>query len=242
MSDQPLNPGERADLAGEYALGVLTGADLRTARELERTDAKFRQDVARWRARLAPLADEVDDVEPPAEVWRSIDQQTGGGRSPSNVVALRRQVDRWRAAATLMTALAACLAVVLLVRLPNPLGPTPVTRAGAPMVAMLGNDQQAMKIMASWDPAGRRLVLAVPGEMPSDPSHAHELWVIPATGKPHSLGTMPARKQMHMELAEAIARLLQQGATIAVSVEPPGGSPTGRPTGSVIASGRLTPA
>jgi anti-sigma-K factor RskA len=29
-------------------------------------------------------------------------------------------------------------------------------------------------------------------------------------------------------------------ATLAVSVEPPGGSPTGLPTGPVIASGKLT--
>jgi anti-sigma-K factor RskA len=36
--------------------------------------------------------------------------------------------------------------------------------------------------------------------------------------------------------------LLQQGATIAISVEPRGGSPTGAPTGPVIASGSLTPA
>jgi anti-sigma-K factor RskA len=29
-------------------------------------------------------------------------------------------------------------------------------------------------------------------------------------------------------------------ATLAVSLEPPGGSPTGQPTGPVIASGKLT--
>jgi len=44
---------------------------------------------------------------------------------------------------------------------------------------------------------------------------------------------------MHMQLADALARLLQQGATIAISVEPPGGSPTGSPTGPVVASGAL---
>jgi anti-sigma-K factor RskA len=96
-----------------------------------------------------------------------------------------------------------------------------------------------MKVVASWDPASRRLVLAVAGDMPADPSHAHELWVIPEGGKPRSLGTMATGKQMHMRLAEALAQLLQQGATIAISVEPPGGSPTGAPTGPVVASGSL---
>ena len=78
--------------------------------------------------------------------------------------------------------------------------------------------------------------------MPADPAHAHELWVIPADGKPRSLGTMKSAKQMHMRLADALAVLLQQGATIAISVEPPGGSPTGQPTGPVVASGALNSA
>jgi anti-sigma-K factor RskA len=47
---------------------------------------------------------------------------------------------------------------------------------------------------------------------------------------------------MHMRLADALAQLLRQGATIAISVEPPGGSPTGAPTGPVVASGPLNQA
>ena len=56
------------------------------------------------------------------------------------------------------------------------------------------------------------------------------------------MGTMPAAKQMHMQLADALADLLQQGATIAITVEPRGGSPTGAPTGPIVASGALTKA
>jgi anti-sigma-K factor RskA len=85
-------------------------------------------------------------------------------------------------------------------------------------------------------------VLAVAGDMPADPRHSHELWVIPVGGKPHSLGTMGSGRQMHMQLADALARLLQQGATIAISVEPRGGSRTGAPTGPVVASGSLSKA
>ena len=96
-----------------------------------------------------------------------------------------------------------------------------------------------MKVVASWDPAARQLVLAVAGDMPADAAHAHELWVIPPDGKPRSLGTMSSTRKMHMRLADALASLLQQGATIAISVEPPGGSPTGQPTGPVVASGSL---
>jgi anti-sigma-K factor RskA len=75
--------------------------------------------------------------------------------------------------------------------------------------------------------------------MPADPAHDHELWVIPADGKPRSLGTMPRTARMHARLEPAMARELHQGATLAISVEPTGGSPTGSPTGPVVASGKL---
>jgi anti-sigma-K factor RskA len=44
---------------------------------------------------------------------------------------------------------------------------------------------------------------------------------------------------MHMQVPDDIAEQLRRGATLAVSVEPAGGSPTGLPTGPVIASGAL---
>lgn len=106
------------------------------------------------------------------------------------------------------------------------------------MVAMLGDQQTEMKVLASWNPDGSQLVLAAADDMPADPAHSHELWIIPAGGKPRSLGTMPGAK-MHMQLADALAQLMREGATIAITVEPPGGSPTGDPTGPMVASGKL---
>lgn len=231
-------------LAAEFALGLATGADARRARERALSDPDFRAEVARWRGRLAPLFDDVDAVAPPAGLWDRIERSTAAGQG-DRVVMLRRRLSAWRAATAGMTALAASLAVVLLYSpRTQPVAPPPAPAAqaaSAPMVAMLGAGDQT-KIMASWDPMSKRLVLAVSGDMPTDPSHAHELWVIPAGGQPRSMGTMGAGKQMHMQLADALATLLQQGATIAISVEPPGGSPTGAPTGPVVASGSLTKA
>ena len=237
MSDKA-DPNDRRALAAEHALRMLIGEEARIAAGLEAGDAGFATEVSRWRGRLAPLFDEVVDVQPPASLWNRINEST----TPpgSNVVALRRSVVRWRAAAAGMTALAASLGLVMLQQ-PRP-GPVPVAvqrTAAPPLVAMLGDDDKQMKVVASWDPSARRLVLAVPGDMKPDPAHAHELWVIPAGGKPKSLGTMPSGKRMHMQLAEALATLLQQGATIAISAEPPGGSPTGQPTGPVLMSGSL---
>lgn len=230
--------------AAEYALSLLDGQELRDAISLESSDPEFAREVARWRGRLAPLANEVEAVEPPASLWARIDHAVATGAddniaSNDNVVALRRRVSSWRAATVGMTALAASLGLVLLQQ-PHNLPPVVSQQPSAnPMVAMLGNDQKQTKVMASWDPASRQLVLAVAGDIPGDPNHSHELWVIPSGGKPCSLGTLQSAKQMHMQLAAALAQLLQQGATIAISVEPRGGSPTGAPTGPVVASGSL---
>jgi anti-sigma-K factor RskA len=103
---------------------------------------------------------------------------------------------------------------------------------------MLGTDKQ-MKLVASWDPNARQLILAIPGELTGDSSHSHQLWLIPGDGKPRSLGVMGNRKQTHLRLERVLADLMRQGATIAISVEPRGGSPTGQPTGPVVASGTL---
>ena len=241
MNDEREN--ERDALAAEQALQVLRGDELREASALEASDRGFALEVARWRGRLAPLLGEIGEVAPPDQLWGRIAQAMFGG-AQNNVVLLRRSLTRWRAGAGAMTAIAAALALVL-IQQPRTL-PAPVAiqrpAAAPPLVAMLGDGGKGMKVVASWDPTAQQLVLAVPGNMPADPAHAHELWVIPADGKPRSLGTMKSAKQMHMRLADALAVLLQQGATIAISVEPPGGSPTGQPTGPVVASGALNSA
>lgn len=232
------------DLAAEFALGLLSGAELQAARDLDRTDPAFHTEAARWRGRLAPMLDEVPEIAPPASNWIRIADSTTGGADRGNVVELRRRVRRWQGFTAGASAIAAALALVVATGTlrPSPVAEQAPRTASAPMVAMLGKDSSATAVVASWDPAAQQLVLAVPGTLQDQPNHAHELWVIPPGGKPRSLGTMPRTRQMHMKLAEALARLLEQGSTIAISVEPAGGSPTGAPTGPVIASGALKPA
>ena len=239
MSD-PLTPERRGELAAEYALGVLDGEDLARARVLLAADPEFGAEVAQWSARFAPLLDEVEAVAPPARVLAAIQQRLGDRQEPGgNVVQLRRRVNVWRGFAVGASALAASLALVLVTR-PPVTEQTPIARPrGAPMVAMMEADDSAAKLVATWDPAARRLIVAAAAGIAPVAGHSHELWVIPADGTPRSMGILPGADPMRMQVAAPMAERLAEGATLALSVEPIGGSPTGLPTGPVIAAGKL---
>jgi len=236
------SPPEPVTTAAEHALGVLTGEELRDARRRAQSDQQFAEEVARWRGKFAPLYSEIEAVDPPGAVWGNIEAETTRHMPANdNAAALHRQIRIWKSAVGALSVIAASLVVMLVVEPRPDLAPRqpPSQAVVAPMVALLGGNGST-KVVASWDPAARQLVLAVAGDMPTNPDRSKELWVIPPNGKPHSLGTLPERKEMHMRLADTLATLLAQGATIAISVEPRGGSPTGAPTGPVVASGPLT--
>lgn len=231
---------KRAIDPAEYALGLLDGAELRAARALAASDPDFAREVARWNGRLAPLLDEVEPVSAPDAIWPRIQQSLGTGSGESNVVALRRKVNVWRGMTGAMTALAASLALIVVTR-PDPPPPAPVeTPAGQPMVAMIKAGAEVAAV-ANWDAGARRLMVAEV-KMPAVPNRDYQLWLIPADGRPRSIGVMPNRPHLKMALAEPMSAMLAEGATLAVSLEPLGGSPTDAPTGPVVASGALSAA
>jgi anti-sigma-K factor RskA len=66
-----------------------------------------------------------------------------------------------------------------------------------------------------------------------------ELWLIPPGEKPHSLGLIDPNRPVTISVPEDLLSKVSSEAILAVSLEPPGGSPTGQPTGPVIANGKL---
>jgi anti-sigma-K factor RskA len=235
--DRPLDRDERDLLAAELALGLLTGDDLARAAALTRSDAEFRQLVGRWSGRLSPLLDEIPDAAPPERLWAGIERRIQPPSPlPSNVVVLRRRTNFWRAYAAAATAIAASLALVLVTR--PPAAPTVQTApAGAPLAATMAAADSQAKLVATWDPSTRSLIVAAAADVPPPSGRAHELWLIPAGGKPLPMGMMPAGRPMRMRVPPRMD--MREGATLAVSIEPPHGSPTGLPTGPVIAAGEL---
>ena len=231
MSD-PIVPAEDApDPAAEYVLGLLEGPARADAEERLRRDPAFRVEVEAWERRLAPLLDQVTPIEPPAGVWERIAVATQPG---ANVVAMAprarpwNRVGPWRVttAAAGIAAAAACLAL-----LQRP-APTP-TPAGPVLAATLASSAGKPLFVATVD-ASHAAVAIVPVADVDGHGRFPELWLIHAGGKPRPIGMIEAGRPLKLALAAAAP-----ADVFAVSLEPSGGSPSGSPTGPVIATGAL---
>ena len=80
----------------------------------------------------------------------------------------------------------------------------------------------------------------VPASYSAAATRVPELWLIPPDGKPRPVGLLRADQPVTLTLSHELAGFATSNAVLAVSLEPPGGSPTGLPTGPVIGSGKLT--
>ncbi|MDH5539405.1 MAG: anti-sigma factor [Rhizobacter sp.] len=82
---------------------------------------------------------------------------------------------------------------------------------------------------------GRAMVTRPLVEVSLEAQRALELWAVPASGAPRSLGLISATSATVLRRG----RLLDGAAALAVSLEPTGGSPTGAPTGPILFVGKL---
>jgi anti-sigma-K factor RskA len=67
-----------------------------------------------------------------------------------------------------------------------------------------------------------------------------ELWIIAGDAAPLSLGILATDETINEIIIPESLRNKMVGATLAISDEPAGGSPTGAPTGAVLAAGEIT--
>jgi anti-sigma-K factor RskA len=214
-------------LAAEYALGVLGGAEREAAAHRVTREPAFAAMVAAWDERLAPWAGEIAEVAPPPQLWDRI--ATALPPPQPARASLWDSLAFWRVFALASALAAACLAVVIY------LG---AARPGAPLVAAIeGGGQRSF--VATVD-VRRGTIAVVPAAFTGDATRVPELWLIPPGGKPLPVGLLNGDKPVVIAIPAALVAQAAGGATLAVSLEPPGGSPTGAPTGPVIGAGKLT--
>ncbi len=235
-------------LAAEYALGTLRGAARRRLQRWMRGDAALALVVARWEARLAPLAEAVAPVAPPARLWREITAQLDapGERLRAAPAGLWDSVAFWRSFGLAAGGAAAVLlaATVLLAPQPPQSAPAPVVLRAPP------GEIPASYLAVLSDPKSGQAVLLVSAGRQSnelwiktlDPSiqvsgKSLQLWGLPKDGAPRSLGLVEAVEKAALKLPAGADQALADIPTLAVSLEPRGGSPSGAPTGPVLFSG-----
>lgn len=230
MSENVSHTGAPDDdlLAAEYVLGVLAAADRSAAAQRLERDRAFARMVADWEARLVPWASEIAPVVPPAAIWDRIAASLPAQKTP--VPSWWESLTFWRGLSVATAALAAASIAALIY--------FGTVQSNPPLVASLDGAGKHV-FVATIDPR-RATVLVVPASFSPEPGRVPELWLIAPGGKPRSLGLLSAEKSVTLAIPAALLPQANVQAVLAVSSEPPGGSPTGAPTGQVIAQGKLT--
>lgn len=229
------DPQLRDMLAGEYVLGTLAGPARRRFERLLRDDFALRDVVDAWERRLGPLVDAVPAVEPPAYVWREIEQRV----APRARTGLWQRVGFWRP-----LALAASTAFVVLVgyllTLSTHETPTPVAKAPAAEYVAVLHDQKAQPVWIVSAADFTTITVKVVAPPPREAGKDYELWLLPGNNQaPRSLGLLPTDGSKTVAVPAQLRTAMAAGKVLAVSVEPTGGSPTGLPTGPVLYQGLL---
>ncbi len=231
MVDTTTDTGVPQDVAAaELALGLLDGEERGAALRRVLAEPGFAAQVEWWRSRLAALFDLWPEHAAPPHLAARIEASLDGTPAPAKTSRFA-----WPALAAVTSAIAASLLLFVMVR-PEPTVPVsqpiPVARPTSVLVAMLGDAKSP--VAAVYDPANGALRVAAGPGVPD--ARVAQLWVIGGDGVPHSLGLLSGRPTSLAPKGVDRGRITP-GATLAISVEPLGGSPTGLPTGPVVATG-----
>lgn len=234
MTKPDQSEGDRARdqmLAGEYVLGMLS------VEARERVEARLRHDpafaviVARWQENLATLEDEEQNflASPlvlPVMTGDRARRLIGQDRL---LLQIWRSTGLWRGFSFALLFLLV-RTVLFAERPPAPRQVTP------PVLASLQPQApDSIGLVARYDAGEGRLQITPAATQANDP-HSLQLWLSQGSEPARSLGIIPETGEMLVP--QTLRKQLAAGATLSVSLEPPGGSMTGRPSGPVLAIGQ----
>lgn len=225
---------ERLDrLAAEFALGTSPPRVRRRLSAIARYDRVVADALSGWERSLALLADRMPPVTPPPRVWTRIVARLGldNGPAAAPAPAWWARLGVWRTLTATAFAVAIALGVAQLRQPPAP--------AVAPIVVVLAGADAKPALIATASRPDRFLTLKAVGNTAPAAGRVFELWALPQAGSPQSLGVIPPGVVARVPLAAPADEVLTNIPALAVSLEPPGGSPTGQPTGPVLYSGGI---
>lgn len=219
---------EDSVLAAEYVLGLLTPGEALAFEDVLSVDPEMRDHFATWSESLVSLTDDIAPVTPPPAVKGRILAALFG--APEK----RSFMSRFGLFGPVLGGLAAA-AVVLVT-----LNQTGFLRETSPSyVAEIAAEDASLIVQASFDPADNTLQMtrttgtAIEGR-------SQELWLIVGDDAPVSLGVWPQGQDAATLTVSAELSQLMAGGVLAITDEPLGGSPSGAPTGDLLAAGPVT--
>ncbi len=239
MSPSPDNAQERDALAGEYVLGLVEGADRERLEQRIAREPALAASVESWRGHLAAIDATARPIPPSPGLWTRIEAEIAAilpaaerGRAKA-VKAGGTLSDWWNSLFVWRgAALAGALAAILLAIGLN--GALDRAKRQPLMVAVLLTDANVAAAVVNTYRDGRvEMVplqnIAVPAGM------ALEIWTLwDRTVGPRSVGLIDRARTTPLRLDQLP---LGKDQLFEITIEPATGSPTGRPTGPIVAKG-----
>jgi anti-sigma-K factor RskA len=172
-----------------------------------------------------------------------------------DVVILTRRLRRWRSITAAVGAIAALLAVFAVVTLWDPglmtqgrlphskdIAGSQAPALGGRLVAVLQQEPTAPAFLLTVDPQTRTLIVRRVSATP-EPGRSYELWLTSSrSAKPRSLGIVGDDEFTRRAIPANFDADTMRGASLAISLEPSGGSQSGEPTGPILFTGKMVEA
>jgi anti-sigma-K factor RskA len=227
-------------LAGEYVLGTLDAAERAEIAARRLREPALDAAVLAWENRLAPLDADTPEVAPNPAIWSRILARIEASRlgvqdvRDTLVTDLTRRLQRWRAAAVMASAIAASFAIAFFWRAPES------TLPSENYVAVLQDDTTPVPYFIVEIDRRSHMMAVRPIGAGKQPGKSYELWLIhDRLGEPKSLGVVA---DQGFTVKPALAKYdtaAIDGGEFAITLEPAGGAPNGKPSGPPLWIGKM---
>jgi len=178
-------------------------------------------------------------VEPPAHVWQAIEARIDG---TPDVAANDNRVSPWWRSGAVAASVAALLFAGIALAPRSPVQAPQVATAPAAMptyVSAVTREGTEPALLITLDSKTGKAVVRAIGLTPPQ-KKSLELWYIGGGREPKSMGLVSGDKRMEMMLTDAMAHHDKLDESLfAISVEPEGGAPAGKPTGDIVYTGKV---
>ncbi|MCV9962480.1 anti-sigma factor [Pararhizobium sp. BT-229] len=220
-------------IAGEYVLGVLSADDRRKVEARMVLDRAFAAMVKHWQSNLSSFDESYEPLPPPPQVFAAVERRLFAEQPRANAAAggFWNSLAFWR-----VLTLASVAGLVTIATFSSGILEPSVERR--PLLAELSGEGSAtINLLAQYD-ASTGALKVTPVAAKQAEAKSLELWLIEGDNPARSLGILPQTGEGEIIIAPELRSKFGEGVTLAVSVEPFGGSPTGTATGPVIAVGK----